>query len=38
MGWGPINWSFVKELEEQLAREREEKRKEAEKQSKKDKD
>ena len=31
MGWGP-NWSFV-ELEEQLAREGEEKRKEAEKQS-----
>ena len=38
MGWGTFDWSFVKELQEQLAREREEKLKEAEKQLKKDKE
>ena len=38
MGWGPVDWSFVKELKEQLAREGEEKRREAEKQSKADRD
>lgn len=38
MGWGPIDWSLVRELEERIAREKaqeEEKRKESEKDSKK---
>ncbi len=38
MGWGTFDWSFVEKLEEQLAKEKEEKLKEAEKQSEEAKD